>query len=151
MSCSISLLWLWHSYRFSNPFKERMTHLFAANSCGERRHTTLPADPISPALPIASASKTFPRSWRQGDRRGQEPPARTLRGLEGGTRRGPRRGPLGMRPEPGGRLQPWPEEGKESGDQGLRTNAGKRQRFPAFRFPEGLAPGRCFSKQTGFL
>lgn len=34
-----------------------MTHLFAANSCGQRRHTALPADPISPALPMASATK----------------------------------------------------------------------------------------------
>lgn len=79
MSRPISVLWLWHSYRFSNPFKERMTHLFAANSCGERRHTTLPADPISPALPAASASQPFqelePRGNNgpgRGDRSGDE-------------------------------------------------------------------------------
>lgn len=41
------------------PSEEQMTHLFAANSCGERRHTTLPADPISPALPVLPLG-TFP-------------------------------------------------------------------------------------------
>lgn len=117
VSCTISVLRLWHSYRFSNPFAERMTHLFAANSCGERRHTTLPADPTSPALPVASASKPS----QELEARGNSGPGAASPDPAGG-RRGTWRGPGDE--APGGRLQPAPEEGKV----GTRSASRRRER-----------------------
>lgn len=140
MSCTISVLRLWHSYRFSNPFTERMTHLFAANSCGERRHTTLPADPTSPALPVASASKPSQELEARGNSGpGAPSPDPPGAGAGPGGERGTRR-PREAAASAGGR---------EGGDE-VRESTPRTAMNQLLRFLKG-SQGRCFSKQIGLL
>lgn len=143
VSCIISILWLWHRYRFSTPSKERMTHLFAANSCGERRHTTLPADPISPALPGASA-RNPPQSCRQCSGLSSAfQPCSTV-----GTR-------WGTGPQPGAGRGGSPQEaaastgGRDGGDK-VSEQTQQRAMKQLLHFLKN-SQGRCFSKQIGFL